>query len=271
MPVFSAADHELFADSGFVVARELVPRELLRPAIGAICAFYRIDYGDPSTWYRAPPHSNGIIPIHQAQAFWDIRQHPAVHQAFSELLGTGRLWVSMDRGSFKPPLSLLHPEHRDSQIHWDYDIFLPAPLKLQGVLYLDDTPLDGGGFRCVPSIYRELHEWIPRQAASEDPRRPALNGRRVTRVAGGAGDLVIWSSALPHGSGINTSPHPRVAQYLGMDAEGSDAERRERVANWRDKRAPEWWRGWPGQKDPEPGEPAHLTPLGRKLLGLDRW
>ncbi|HYV43457.1 MAG TPA: hypothetical protein VFA20_01305, partial [Myxococcaceae bacterium] len=97
MPIFSEADYQQFADSGFVVARELVPRELLRPAISAICAFHGIDYDDPSTWYRAPAHSNGIVPIHQPQAFWDIRQHPAVHAAFAELLGTGRLWVSMDR------------------------------------------------------------------------------------------------------------------------------------------------------------------------------
>ena len=90
-------------------------------------------------------------------------------------------------------------------------------------------------------------------------------------MAGGAGDLVIWSSALPHGSGINTSPKPRVAQYVGMDVEGGEDERAERVACWRDRRAPEWWRGWPGQLNPEPGGPARLTPLGRRLLGLDRW
>jgi hypothetical protein len=38
-----------------------------------------------------------------------------------------------------------------------------------------------------------------------------------------------------------------------------------------DERAPSCWRPWPRQIDPEPGAPAELTPLGRKLLGIDRW
>jgi hypothetical protein len=38
-----------------------------------------------------------------------------------------------------------------------------------------------------------------------------------------------------------------------------------------DKRARSCRRPWPRQIDPEPGAPAELTPLGRKLLGIDRW
>lgn len=38
-----------------------------------------------------------------------------------------------------------------------------------------------------------------------------------------------------------------------------------------DELAPSCWRPWPRQIDPEPGTPAELTPLGRKLLGIDRW
>ena len=40
---------------------------------------------------------------------------------------------------------------------------------------------------------------------------------------------------------------------------------------WLTKRAPEYWRGLPGQLDPEPGAPADLTELGRKLLGIVPW
>jgi len=38
-----------------------------------------------------------------------------------------------------------------------------------------------------------------------------------------------------------------------------------------DERAPSCRRPWPRQIDPELGAPAELTPLGRKLLGIDRW
>jgi hypothetical protein len=45
-----------------------------------------------------------------------------------------------------------------------------------------------------------------------------------------------------------------------------------RVALWRHKRVPKFWRTWPATvKDPEPGAPAVLDALGRKVLGLDPW
>jgi hypothetical protein len=50
-----------------------------------------------------------------------------------------------------------------------------------------------------------------------------------------------------------------------------DWTREELVEWWRTKRAPPWWRGLPHQQDPEPGEPARLTALGRRLVGLDDW
>lgn len=272
MPLLSPADREQLAECGFVVARQLVAREKLRPAIDAMCSFLGVDYDRPRSWHRASPASNGIVPIHQAQAFWDTRQEPQVHQVFAELLGTPRLWVTMDRGSFKPPLTRRFFRHRDdSAIHWDCDLWSPGPLKLQGVLYLDDTGLDQGGFRCVPGIYQELWRWIARQAAAKDGKRPEVGDHPVVQVAGGAGDLIIWTSLLPHGSGINVSSRPRVAQYISMEPVGDEQERQERVELWRTRRAPAWWRDWPGQQDPEPGSPAALSPLGRKLLGLDRW
>jgi ectoine hydroxylase-related dioxygenase (phytanoyl-CoA dioxygenase family) len=35
-------------------------------------------------------------------------------------------------------------------------------------------------------------------------------------VEGKAGDLVIWNSFLPHGTGPNTSDQPRLAQFITM-------------------------------------------------------
>jgi ectoine hydroxylase-related dioxygenase (phytanoyl-CoA dioxygenase family) len=36
------------------------------------------------------------------------------------------------------------------------------------------------------------------------------------RIAGRAGDLVIWHQSLPHGSSPNGSRRPRVVQYINM-------------------------------------------------------
>jgi hypothetical protein len=58
-------------------------------------------------------------------------------------------------------------------------------------------------------------------------------------------------------------------RYSIWDAE---AERAERIACWRDTLVPKWARGlnYP-HKESRADQPAQLTPLGRKLLGLDRW
>ena len=93
------------------------------------------------------------------------------------------------------------------------------------------------------------------------------------KVPGKAGDLVIWNSLLPHRGGKNEGESPRLTQYISMFEAGSRNETaEERTALWRDKRVPKGWRSWPGTViDPEPGAPARLDALGRKLLGLDSW
>ena len=89
-----------------------------------------------------------------------------------------------------------------------------------------------------------------------------------------AGDLVIWTTLLPHGNGHNVSDQPRLAQYISMNpAEETNEQLREtRVAAWRDKK-PMPSRAFPGdQRGTElQTPPASLTSLGRKLLGDDRW
>jgi hypothetical protein len=91
-----------------------------------------------------------------------------------------------------------------------------------------------------------------------------------------AGDLLIFNSLLAHGIRPNTSEsNVRMAQYISMTpaAEHNEELRHRRVESWEQRRAPEGFafpgdpRNWEGTKY----ETAVLTPLGRKLLGLDSW
>lgn len=249
----------------------LVPPGELEAARRAICAFLGVELDDPATWYALEPLEWSVVPIHHPQAFWDIRQLPSVHAAFAELLGTEKLWVSMDRGIFKVPASSQHPAHVDESIvHWDLDPRASEPV-LQGMLYLTDTSGGQGPFQGVPSIYRELDRYLQDHPELGDGAPLDLRGHEVVDVPAAASDLVIWDSRLPHHGGPNVGRAPRLSLALTMFPEGSEEERQERIACWRHKRAPAWWRGVKGQLDPEPGEPARLTSLGRRLLGLDRW
>jgi hypothetical protein len=260
------------AGDGYTVISGLVPADLLQPARRVITAFVKAELDEPETWYRHPPLEWSIVPVHQAQAFWDIRQWPVVHAAFAELWGTERLWVSMDRGVFKVPLSKQHPAHVDgSVLHWDADPRGPSSWMYQGMLFLTDVGRGAGSFECVPSIFRGLEQYF---AAHPGPAVDApvdIRGHEVVAVPARAGDLVLWSSRLPHHGGHNHGQRPRVSMALAMRPEGTEAQRSERVECWQQRRAPRWWRGWRGQIDPEPGPTARLTPLGRRLVGVDRW
>ena len=273
--IFSAEDKKDFAREGWGVASGIVPSENVRRAIDAICAFHGIALGDPTTWYCIPPAAWDIVPVHHAQAFWDNRSLPRVHRAFAEILGTTKLWVSMDRGGFKPP-ARGHPDYdRVPAVHWDAkprDRVRETVPWLQGMIFLTDTAPEAGPFECVPSLYRDAANWL---ATHPDPRddEPDIGRREVVRVTGKAGDLLVWNALLPHRSGRNDGSSPRITQYVSMRPAESGKEAAERVALWRERRVPPCWRSFPPTvMDPEPGEgPAHLSALGRKLLGLDSW
>jgi hypothetical protein len=79
-------------------------------------------------------------------------------------------------------------------------------------------------------------------------------------------------TALPHGNGRNTSDKPRLAQYITMGRNGQTNEegRQNRIKHWRE-RTPGGFPGDPRRIEEDQGTTAELTPLGRRLLGLDLW
>jgi hypothetical protein len=271
--IFSDADRAQFQSQGYAVARGVAPPGHIQAAVEEICAFHGTWLDDPKSWYRIPADSWDVVPIHQSQAMWNNRSLPRVHAAFAELLGTEKLWVSMDRAGFKPPARGNPKFDRFSTIHWDdapRERLNDFSLRVQGLLYLTDTAAEQGAFECVPSILPLAREWLRANPGKDEPD---VRGHALVPVPGKAGDLVIWNSMLPHRGGKNLGATPRLTQYISMfEVGGRGQTAEERVALWREKRVPKTWRGWPATvRDPEPGPVAVLDGLGRKLLGLDAW
>ena len=133
-----------------------------------------------------------MVEIYQHQALWNNRQYPRIHQAFSEIWGDEKLWVSFDRGSLNPP-------ERDDykfpgpHLHWDMSLDMPVRLKVQGVLYLTDTPGNQGAFTCIPGFHHKLEDWLSDLPEEADPRQ-AIKQKDADAVpvagkAGGSGYL----------------------------------------------------------------------------------
>jgi len=291
MPLLSEEDLASFGRDGYVVVEDAVPPENCEAVIDAIWAFLGQDPDDPESWYEPPAGMDdhfesqgaGMIEMYHSQAQWNNYQHPRVYQAVAEILDEERLWVHLDRVNMTPPAREDAEELDSSFVHWDLDPTdlsdpIPRPNGIQGVLYLDDTSERQGGFQCVPDLYREIRDrgaaWFADHPEAAESRSPDVDDEDIVPVPGEQGDFLIWDKLLPHGNGHNHADEPRFAQYLNFyPADWSDVERREqRIETWRERKTP------PG--DPYPGDPrerekehdpADLTPLGRKLLGLDPW
>ena len=282
--MLSNADRAFFDEHGYLVVPGLIPAAQVDAVVDAIWEFLDFDRHDPSGWYQKPHRHNGMVEMYHHQALWDVRQNPRVHELFSELFGREDLWVFLDRANFKPPPNPAHPEYdHPGMVHWDLDVRQqPLPYQIQGVLYLVDTRAGEGGFQCVPGVHRWVSEWAQGRT-DEDIRHQQLHERfpdemtPVVEVEAQAGDFIIWNSALPHGNHRNGSPKPRLAQYVRcFPAEPDNHELcAARIQSWRQRAHPSFQnpRAFPGDPRRREAEspPAELSPLGRRLLGIDHW
>ena len=272
MGILSAEHHQHFEQFGYMVIEDAVSIDLCQAVVEAIFAFLEMDPNDPNDWYRCPHKPGaGMVEMYQHQAMWNVYQHQPIHQIYTEVYGTHRIWVHPDRVNMKPPRHVKHPNwDHQGMFHWDVDTSnLPITFGTQGVLFLTDTADNQGSFVCWPGA----HKWL---IDPKSPWVPELSQEHFIQVAAPAGSLLIWHRALPHGNGRNTSNKPRLAQYMNFYPvpEPMDQERRqERITLWRERRAlgrgP--WSGDPRGWEAKNHGPAKLTDLGRKLLGLDLW
>lgn len=271
--MIGASDRARFFEQGYLVLENVVPADLCARVRAVVSDFTGVVEEDPPTWRRQSAQGHGIVPVHHAQALWDVRQLPAMHAAFAALYGTERLWVTIDRVSVKVPASLFDSPYRVDPVHWDGDPRRAGGLSIQGLVYLTDTPAEQGAFCCVPDLFRELQSWLAQHQHDPNPLQPDVTAYEVLPIGAPAGSLVLWDRRMPHTSAANLGDRPRWVQYVAMNPAGDEAARQALRRLCLDKRPPGWAvrQNVPGQRDPEPGDPATLTPLGRRLAGIDPW
>ena len=280
--VLSEDDWKFWKHNGYVIIKNAVPKEQVKQTADFLWEFEEKDSSDPETWY-APARAEmqmkeltntGMVEVYNHQMLWNNRQMPKVHAAFADIWGTEKLWCTIDRANLNFPL---RPgfEYKGF-IHWDYDPET-KPQNVQGVLALaDQMDEEMGGFQCIPELFRTYDTWKLTQPEDRDHFKPDTTCFNIEKIKMEAGDLLIFNSAEPHGIRANRSKDKvRIAQYISMMPAEEDNEslREWRINSWRNRVAPEGY-AFPG--DPRKLEQtkyttAGLSPLGRKILGLDKW
>ncbi|WP_420461169.1 phytanoyl-CoA dioxygenase family protein [Neolewinella sp.] len=282
--VLAMEQWDFWRENGYVVVKQAVSRQQAQQTADFLWEFEDKDPDDPATWYTAPRAEmkmkelagTGMVEVYNHQHLWNNRQARRVYDAFVDIWGTERLWVTIDRANLNFPI---RPGYAyKGFIHWDYDPDT-KPQNVQGVLALaDQTDPNMGGFQCIPWLYRNYDSWKLAQPTDRDHFQPDLTGLedKIVKVPLEAGDLLIFNSSEPHGIRPNHSQDKvRIAQYISMMPAQEDNEdlRQWRIRSWRERQAPEGY-AFPG--DPRGWErtrygTAKLSELGEKLLGLRKW
>ncbi|MEV7780001.1 phytanoyl-CoA dioxygenase family protein [Kitasatospora sp. NPDC088351] len=295
--VLSEEDFEFWQTYGYVVVKEAIPAEAAARLLEFTWDFQGLDPTRPEDWYTEREFRDdldrdlyvyGFVEAYHHQLVWDSRQARRVYDAFVDVWDCEELWVTLDRLNLNPPnvrnrdRKLIAPTDTgfDIELHWDVDTTLGVlPQRVQGIIALNDTKPDHGGFQCSPELFRRFEPWKISQPADRDPIRPAVDWDEfpVVRPELKAGDLLIWNGLLAHGVARNTSESGvRSVQYLSMMPALEEAEklRRSRVDSWRHLSTPDWNATLVGDATRHESlryGTAALNGLGEKLLGLKSW
>lgn len=282
--VLSIEDWNFWKENGYVIIKQAVSREQAQQTTDFLWEFEEKDPSNPESWYTAPRAEmqmkelagTGMVEAYNHQQLWNNRQVQRVYDAFVDIWGTEKLWVTIDRANLNFPI---RPGYEyQGFIHWDYDPDT-KPQNVQGVLALaDQTDENMGGFQCIPWLFRNYDTWKLTQPENRNRFQPDTTGLedKIVKVPLEAGDLLIFNSSEPHGIRPNHSEGKvRIAQYVSMMPAQEDNEslRQWRINSWKNRIAPEGY-AFPG--DPRKWEQtkyqtAQLNPLGEKLLGLKDW
>lgn len=295
--VLSEEDFAHWQSYGYVVVREAIPAAAARRLLDFTWDFQGLDPARPDTWHEDRPfrsdldrqlHIYGFVEAYHHQHIWDSRQTRRVYDAFVDVWDCEELWVTLDRLNLNPPniknrdRALIEPTDQgfDIELHWDIDTTLDVPpQRVQGIIALNETRAELGGFQCSPELFHRFDRWKAGQPTDRDPVRPSVDRAEfpVVRPELRPGDLLIWNGLLAHGVARNTSTDgARAVQYLSMmpALEEHEMLRASRIDSWRHVRTPRWNRtlaGDPVRHESLRYDTAELSDLGRRLLGLTSW
>ena len=214
LKILTLAQWDFWKKNGYVVVKEAISKEQAEKTASFLWEFEEKDPNDQATWY-APPRSKmqmkelegtGMVEVYNHPFLWDNRQTERIYDAFVDIWGTEKLWVTIDRANLNFPI---RPGYGSKGfMHWDYDPDT-KPQNVQGVVALGDQLDENmGGFQCIPWLFQNYDTWKLTQPKDRDHFKPDISALedKIVKVPMEIGDLLIFNSSEPHGIRPNMFP-----------------------------------------------------------------
>lgn len=268
--VLSNAEITQFHEQGYVLVKGVLTGEEADRFRRLIVDMVPRDFTIPAYWHanagRIKPMQPDGKQSFETPELLPLLFNERLYAAAVQLLGDHRLksfdaslgiTLRNDAGRNDGSIRSQTP-HIDASVPADADfLFTPAEVQVGGCYYFTDVEPTGGGIHIMPGG----HTWVEETArAHPDGRRLYNNWKKIedvetVEVTGQAGDFALLHHLMPHAASHNRLPTARVAQFTRFT----------RVDHPHSPGAPAPEGRW------SPEQLAVMTPLGRKLLGVDPW
>ncbi len=258
-----------FWEDGYVVVKGVLTRPEAEHFRSVILDMVPRDLAIPSHWHstagRLKPMNQDGNHTFDTPELLPLLFNERLYAVAAQLLGSPRLRASDAslgitlRNQSRDGI-LSQTPHLDASVPADIPNFLFTPEELQvgGCYYLGDVELEGGGIHVVPAGHRLVEE----KAGPHPDGRQLYNGwKRINdfpesvEITGEAGDFALLHHLMPHAASHNRNPQPRVAQFTRYIREDHPHYPAEPIP--------------PGRYNDR--QLQAMSPLGRKLLGVDPW
>ncbi|RZK16630.1 MAG: phytanoyl-CoA dioxygenase, partial [Flavobacterium sp.] len=131
---------------------------------------------------------------------------------------TEQLTANCDKVSYNPPETDTF-KFKGSTLHWDIDFAAGPQYYIQGLVYLNDVPVNRGAFTLVPGFHKKTKD-VLKDESPENALAKIKETEEIKYLAGKKGDLIIWLQAIPHAASANHSNLPRFVQYVSFLKQG---------------------------------------------------
>ncbi|WP_316824023.1 phytanoyl-CoA dioxygenase family protein [Pedobacter miscanthi] len=214
--ILNETQHQFWKENGYLKIDKIIDAKRCNAVIDLIMETLGVDMDKPETWYANHKLLQGLmLQLYQHEALDVIRHDDQVKSVFASLYGTDALLPNCEKVSFNPPVNKNYT-FKGSPLHWDIDFNIGPKYYIQGLLYLNDVPVNRGPFSLIPGYHLQIE-------AELQHKSPELLIQQLTDenlavpITGEQGDLVLWLQALPHAASPNLDDVPRFVQYLSFN------------------------------------------------------